>query len=340
VGLLALGTLLVAGVVAGPTSGAVAKIAAPVHKASPRRAPATPYPLPSPAVDPPPCIKLPPGPPPPPLPAPAVPESAIPIAAPAAPRHVSLAALSTKGIWITVFPGDPVSASGLVETARRAGLTALYVRTGSSTDGFYGGPLLEKLVPLAHRYGIDVVAWDFPTLSNPVADAARAAEAFRDGVDAFSPDIEEAAEGTYITARRVAYYLSLVRRDAGSRPVLATVPRPTSLSLTAYPYVAEAPYVDAFAPMVYWSCIEPGAAVAVAIKALRPLRPVVPVGQDYDMASEGGPAGLPSGAEVWRFVDVAHRDGAIGVSLYDLESGGAVQLAALTAYPWQDVAAT
>ncbi len=38
------------------------------------------------------------------------------------------------------------------------------------------------------------------------------------------------------------------------------------------------------------------------------------------MASEGGPANLPSGPEVWRFVDVARREGAIGVSLYDLES--------------------
>jgi hypothetical protein len=115
------------------------------------------------------------------------------------------------------------------------------------------------------------------------------------------------------------------------------VPRPTKLGLTGYPYAAEAPFVDAFAPMVYWSCTEPGAAVATAIKALRPLRPVVPIGQDYDMASEGGPAGLPSGREVWRFIDVSRRVGAIGVSLYDLESGGQIQLAALSDYPWPKV---
>jgi hypothetical protein len=254
------------------------------------------------------------------------------------PRRVSLAALDGKGIWVTALPGDPPSPARVVVSARRAGLDALYVRTGSSTDGFYGGPLLKKLAPIAHRYGIAVIAWDFPTLSDPAVDAARAADAFRHGADAFSPDIEEKPEGTHLTARRVAYYLSLVRKDAGSRPVIATVPRPTSLSLAAYPYAAEAPFVDAFAPMVYWSCTEPGAAVAVAIEALRPLRPVVPIGQDYDMASEGGPPRLPSGPEVWRFVDVARRDGAIGVSLYDLESGGPVQLAALGDYPWQHVA--
>jgi hypothetical protein len=254
------------------------------------------------------------------------------------PRHVSLEALRGKGIWITVFPGDHLNASHLVAIARRAGIDALYVRTGSSFDGFYGGPTLAKLVPLAHRSGIAVIAWDFPTLSNPAADAIRAADAFRYGVDGFSPDIEEEPEGTYIVARRVAYYLSLVRIDAGSKPVIATVPRPTSLSLASYPYAAEAPFVDAFAPMVYWSCTEPGKAVATAIAALRPLRPVVPIGQDYNMASEGGPAGLPSGLEVWRFVDVARRDGALGVSLYDLESGGSIQLEALAAYPWQQIA--
>ncbi|MGA8297017.1 MAG: hypothetical protein WB770_08255 [Acidimicrobiales bacterium] len=302
-----------------------------------RRGIAWPYPIPTPAVQPPPCTRLPPGPPPPALPPPRVAESSIPIVTTSPPRHVSLESLRGKGLWITVFPGDRVNPAQLVAIARRAHLDSLYVRTGSSFDDFYGGPLLAKLVPLAHRYGIHVIAWDFPTLSNPAVDAKRAAVAFRYGVDAFSPDIEEQPEGTYITARRVAYYLSLVRKFARSRPVVATVPRPTTLSLASYPYSAEAPFIDAFAPMVYWSCTEPGAAVAVAIKALRPLRPVVPIGQDYNMGSEGGPVGLPSGLEVWRFLDVARRDGALGISLYDLESGGPVQLAALTAFPWTEL---
>ena len=319
-------------------AGAPPSAATPASRSEARGRPATPYPLPAPAVGPPPCTKLPIGPPMPRLAPPAVPGPSVPVVAPPGPRHVSLAALDGKGIWVTAFPGNPLNAASVVETARRAGLDALYVRTGSSRDGFYGGPLLKKLARFAHRFGIAVVAWDFPTLSDPAADAARAADAFRYGADAFSPDIEEEPEGTYLTARRVAYYLSIVRKDAGARPVIATVPRPTSLSLAPYPYATEAPFVDAFAPMDYWSCPEPGAAVAVAIEALRPLRPVVPIGQDYDMASEGGPARLPSGPEVWRFVDVARRDGAIGVSLYDLESGGPVQLAALTDYPWQQVA--
>lgn len=331
--LVGLGTLLCGIPVTLSEAGAAPSRSVSAFHSGEKSHSATPYPLPAPAVDPPPCTKVP-FRPPPPLGPPAVPESSIPMVSSPGPRHVSLGAIEGKGIFITVFPGNSLNVASIVETARHVGLDALYVRTGSSTEGFYGGPLLADLVPLAHRYGIAVIAWDFPTLSDPAADAMRAAEAFRYGADAFSPDIETEPDGTYLTARRVEYYLSLVRMDAGSRPVVATVPRPTSLSLAAYPYVAEAPFVDAFAPMVYWSCTEPGAAVAVAIEALRPLRPVVPIGQDYDMASEGGPAGLPSGSEVWRFVDVAHRDGAIGISLYDLESGGAVQLAALTDYPW------
>lgn len=320
---------------------AIAQVhSASIHAASPTHSRTeSAYPLPTPPVEPPPCTRLPPGPPPAPLPLPIVPEASIPFVTRPASRQVSLEALRGKGLWVTVFPGDRVNVASLVAAARRARLNALYVRTGSSFDGFYGGPLLKQLVPLAHRYGIAVIAWDFPTMSNPATDAARAADAFSYGVDAFSPDIEEEPEGTYITARRVSYYLSRVRAIAGSRPVVATVPRPTTLSLANYPYTAEAPFVDAFAPMVYWSCTEPGAAVAVAIDALRPLRPVVPIGQDYNMDSEGGPIGLPSGLEVWRFLDVARRDGALGVSLYDFESGGPVQLAALRAFPWDRLSA-
>jgi len=249
-------------------------------------------------------------------------------------RHVSLASISGKGIWLTVWPGGNVNVGAVVSLARSAGLHTLWVRTGGTTDGFYGGRLLRELVPAAHAAGLSVVAWDFPTLSNPSADAKRAAMAFAAGADAFSPDIEAAAEGTYLSARRVRYYLSLVRRVAGNRPVVATVPAPDSYWLGFYPYAAESPFVDAFAPMVYWACNEPGSATREAVEYLARFRPVVPIGQDFNMGPIGGPPGLPTPLEIWSFVDVAHRLGAIGASLYDLESGGSTQLAALTAYPW------
>ncbi len=111
---------------------------------------------------------------------------------------------------------------------------------------------------------------------------------------------------------------------AGDRPVIATVMRPTAYWVENYPYGAEAPFVDAFAPMVYWSCTEPGAAVDEAVNVLSRWRPVAPIGEDYDMGSEGGPPGLPSPQQIWRFLDVAHRLGSVGASLYDLETVGSL----------------
>jgi hypothetical protein len=233
-----------------------------------------------------------------------------------------------------VWPNSPLDVGGVVALARAEGLRQLWLRTGSSQSGFYGGATLNALVPAAHAAGVAVIAWDFPTLSNPAADARRVKQALRAGADGFGADVETASEGTYLTARRVAYYLSLARAAAADRPLVAIVPRPTPYWLTAYPYQAEAPFVDAFAPMVYWSCTEPGAAVGASIAALARLRPVAPIGQDYDMAAEGGRPGLPTSREIWRFLDVAERSGAIGASLYDLESGGRPQLAALGRYPW------
>ncbi|HET9061522.1 MAG TPA: hypothetical protein VFN61_16530 [Acidimicrobiales bacterium] len=263
-----------------------------------------------------------------------MPSSRIPVVPSPPRRHVDLAPLEGKGIWLTTWRSSHPDVKAVVARVHDAGLDQIWVRTGSSTDGFYGGRLLAQLVPLAHAEGISVIAWDFPTLSNPAADARRAGEAFEKGADAFSPDIETPSEGTHLGVLRARYYLSLVRHEAGNKPVVATVFPPNSYWAHVYPYSAMAPFVDAFAPMVYWSCSEPGAAVAQAIEGLRRWKPVVPVGQDFDMGPMGGRQGLPTPAEIWRFLDVAHRLGAPGASLFDLESGGPEQLSTLGAYPW------
>jgi hypothetical protein len=199
--------------------------------------------------------------------------------------------------------------------------------------------LLTELLPAAHAAGIAVIAWDFPTLSNPLADVRRARHDLRgrwagERLDGFSPDIETISEGTFDTDRRVRVYLSRVRRDAGNLPVIATVLRPTDYMLATYPYRAEAPYVDVFAPMVYWSCNEPGLTALDSLRPLAKLRPVHLIGQSYDMGPEGGRHGMPTGREIWRFLDVADRSGAIGASLYVYSSTRRPQWAALGGYPW------
>jgi hypothetical protein len=238
---------------------------------------------------------------------------------------------------VTNWAGTRVDVPGLVQRARAAGLQSVWVRTGGTRQGYYGDRVLPALVPAAHAAGLRVVAWDFPTLSDPVADARRAQAALAAGVDAVAPDVETAAEGTYATAPRITLYLSLVRSYAGTRPVAATVPRPTAWRLQNFPYASFQPYADAFAPMIYWSCNEPGALVAQALQALGAVLPVHVVGQGYDMGPEGGRAGLPTFAETWRFLDAARRGGAVGASLWTIEQVGPDQWRALSEYPWDRV---
>jgi hypothetical protein len=270
-----------------------------------------------------------------PLPAPKVADARLPAPLPPGPKATDLSAVSGKGVWVTTFGKKPLDVTATLAKAKRSGARSVWVRTGGSRQGYYGDQFLPALVREAHAAGMTVVAWDFPFLSDPVADAERARQALAAGIDAFSPDVETSAEGTFATTRRVQLYLSLVRRHAGTRPVVATVPRPTPKRLASFPYEAFPAYADVFAPMVYWSCNEPGGLVDQSMDVLGAMLPVHPVGQAYDMGPEGGRKGTPPRSETWRFLDRSLRRGAIGASLWTIEHAGAAQLSALADYPWR-----
>jgi hypothetical protein len=176
-------------------------------------------------------------------------------------------------------------------------------------------------------------------MSDPMADVARARLALGTfaghRIDGCSPDIETFNEGTFNSPRRLRLYLSHVRRAAGNVPVIATVMRPTDYQLATFPYREHVPYVDAFAPMVYWSSNEPGKVSKESVERLARLRPVHLIGQSYDMGGEGGRPGLPTGREIWRFLDVAKRAGAVGASLYNADEASAAHWRSLTHYPWR-----
>jgi hypothetical protein len=243
-------------------------------------------------------------------------------------------------MWLTTWPDTKVDVAAVVARSRAAGLRQIWVRTGGTPQGFYGHTVLDRLLPAAHAAGLAVIAWDFPKLSNPVRDAQRAVRTITSTyggqrIDGFSPDIETINEGTFNAPVRVRVYLSRVRAANSRLPLIATVMRPTPYQLRTYPYAAEAPYVDVFAPMVYWSCNEPGALAAASLKPLAKRRPVHLIGQSYDMGPEGGRHGLPTGREIWRFLDVAKRSGAVGASLYLYSETRRAQWTALTRYPWR-----
>ncbi|MCU1460686.1 MAG: Peptidoglycan-binding domain 1 protein, partial [Acidimicrobiales bacterium] len=275
-----------------------------------------------------------------------VPEASLPAPTAPAPWTTNVAPALGKGMWIwqlaAVEGGDT---DKIVTRAVQAGLRQLWVRVGDSRRGFYGGDVLDPLVAKAHQRGIKVIGWGFPFLYDPMGDAAwsREALAWHDArgnrLDGFSPDIEMATEGVALTEKRVAVYLGEMRKAAGNRTLVATVYRPTDRVWAPgkYPYATIARYVDAFAPMVYWGCTEPGAAAAQAIARLASMRPVHLIGQAYDMGPEGGRRGAPSAAEIRRFLDVVRRGGALGASFWSWQHANPTAWAALTAFPWDRV---
>jgi hypothetical protein len=270
-----------------------------------------------------------------------VPDNQLPAAPLAAPRVASLAALAGKGMWI--WQAKATEGGNGIAVARRAaqaGVQQLWVRVGDSRYGFYNADWLASVVPAAHARGIDVIGWGFPHLYDPVADVNWTNQAMSwvgsdgRGLDGFSADIEMSTEGVQLTAQRAAIYLGMIRPAVGTRPLVATVYRPTDRLWATYPYAAIAPYVDAFAPMVYWGCVEPGAAATQALGRLSKLAPVHLIGQAYDMAAEGGRLGAPPAAEVARFLDVARRNGAVGASFWDWQEMNADEWSALSHFSW------
>ncbi|HEV7468076.1 MAG TPA: hypothetical protein VGP96_17395 [Candidatus Dormibacteraeota bacterium] len=321
-----------------PTTPApVASAAAPPAPPPPSRAAAAGLTLrgcPPPPAPPPPYV-------PPWHPAVLVPDAALPAPVPADAPAAPLAALRGKGMWVWQYRRTEGGApEAIVDRAAAAGLRQIWVRVADSQDGFYGADELAQLVPRAHRRGLSVIAWGFPHLYDPVADAAwsRAILDWRgpagDRVDGFSADIETASEGVALSARRAAVYLSLVRQARDGRPLIATVYPPTDHWMAAYPFSAMAPYIDAFAPMIYWECRDPGAAAAEAIGRLAGLRPVHLIGQAFSFGDVAGRVDQPSAAELERFMAVGRSTGAVGASFWVWQSMNAEEWAELVAFPW------
>jgi hypothetical protein len=224
---------------------------------------------------------------------------------------------------------------GLVARARDAGLQSIWVRTGGNRQGYYGDKVLPELVPAAHAAGLKVVAWDFPFMSDPMADAVRAKQALDAGVDAIAPDVETTYEGTYATPRRVELYLSLVRSYAGTRPVAATDPRPDpeaarDLPVRRLPGLRRPVRADGL--LVVQRARRAGRAVDAAPRA--PCCRCTRSGRATTWARRAAGPACPPFAETWRFLDAAKRGGAVGASLWTIEQVGPEQWDALRQYPW------
>jgi hypothetical protein len=229
------------------------------------------------------------------------------------------------GMWLFVpeeIEGGDVDA--LVARAQQVGLTHVYVRTGSSRGGFYAQAYMDELLPKAHAAGIRVYGWDFPYLEDVDADVSRALAAATyttpsgDRLDGFAADIETASEGTNLTAEGASAYSERLRAAVGEAyPLVAVVPRPSPQMQTRFPYQAVVPHYDAVAPMTYWLNRQPDTDVANDVSFLSSFgKPVVPIGQAYDGAPEGGRPGPPPPEEIQRFLASAQQVGAAGTSFW------------------------
>jgi len=253
-----------------------------------------------------------------------------------------------KGMWVhKLNRAENGDVGRIVNQARAAGLTHIYVRTGSSKSGFYAQGDLDRLLPAAHAAGLKVVGWDFPYLHDIAADVERARQAIwyatptGHRIDAFSADIETRSEGTNLTSEGVLTYGMALRTTVGAKyPLIATVPRPSPKRWFPFEQLG---MFDAIAPMVYWGNRDPGADVAGAIAALSGLgKPILPVGQAYDMAQDGASgsaAGPPSKQEIERFIHTATQHGALGVSFWVWDTADANHWAAIAESDQLDLAA-
>ncbi|MBV8690408.1 MAG: peptidoglycan-binding protein [Actinobacteria bacterium] len=247
-----------------------------------------------------------------------------------------------KGMWIYNFDrSDGGNVPGIIHRAQLAGLTHLYIRTGSTKDGFYAQGVLNRILPAAHAAGIRVYGWDFPYLNDYRVDVGRAMQAITyrtpngQGLDGFTADIETRREGVNINVATGTAYGTLLRQLAGNDyPLIATVPRPNP-HLKDYPFAEVAQHFDAVAPMVYWLNRDPVHDVLEAMPILKTLgKPIMPVGQAYDGAPEGGKPGVPPPAELNGFMRASADTGASAVSFWSWQAADQPAWDTIQTAPW------
>lgn len=260
----------------------------------------------------------------------------------AKPNLIAVSRWIPKGTGMWIYQWDRTAggnAHAVVRRAQRAGLTHLFVRTGSTHDGYTGNSVLRRILPATRGTSLKVIAWDFPTLKNPVADAKRLARAAAYGrgrsgphVAAVAPDIETPSEGTHDSWKRVSSYLRTLRRLLPTDvAILTTVPWPSIYRVGTYPYATVAKYSDALLPMAYWYSNNVRHVTATSINYLRKFhKPVQPVGQGYDSKIDV-PALAHSNLrkQVPVFLETAHKYGVGAVSLWSWQSAPRVTWQAL-----------
>jgi hypothetical protein len=262
------------------------------------------------------------------------------------------AGMAGKGMYGTNYLVHHSDVNALVEAAKKAGITHIYAEVAITQFGFYGQDSLNRLLPVAHKAGIAVIAWIYTSLNN-VGDDARMTELVSnyrtptgDRADGMLMDIEEVTDSASVYT-----YGQLARAILGPDVLfVASVFHP--FARPGYPYAAIAASFNVIAPMNYWhsrknrqySDDAVQRFVSVSIQTIRaamsiaggtPL-PVEETGQTYDMysAASTGAADAPTATEVTADLRTARDLGCIGASMYEWQTATQNEWSAISAYTW------
>lgn len=267
-------------------------------------------------------------------------------------RATPVAAVSGKGMWVTLGPIAQSDPDAILDACRRSGLTHLYLEAAISPLGFHGRGAVGPLIDAAHRRHVSVIAWVYPYLYDIASDVSltRAVADFRtragNRFDGIAADLER-----NVTLSAVRAYSQIVRAYLGLRYLLVGVTYPPQ-SWPRYPFPEVARDFDVLAPMDYWHETRTSRGLdfgglaygreygyryardsVAGIRALGVTTPLAPIGQVFDDFGrmELGPY-APSDAEIRGFLEGAKASGAIGVSFFQWMTATVAEWRAIRAF--------
>jgi len=224
-------------------------------------------------------------------------------------------------LWVTQVPALSTPEQLAAEAAQAQART-LFVKAadGETPDLQFSATLVAGL----RAAGLSVCAWMFAYGEEPLAEAAVAVAAVRDGAQCLVVDAEDQYDGRYGAAQA---FVRALRSQLGSSFPIALAGQPEVLQHPRFPYsVFLGPGAFNFdLPQMYWLelglSVDGAYAATLAVNAIYD-RPILPVGQLF-----GGPAA----GELERFRALAAAYGAPGTSFFDLDSAQPQELSALAA---------
>lgn len=274
-------------------------------------------------------------------------------------RVVNLDVYKGLGAWVDIYDVELEPADVIDELSRRS-VKTLYLETNNfrsgTPPGCSYGPDVDILYPeevsqyldLAHRKGINVVAWYLPGFADMDRDIRRSLGAINfktaagNTFDGFAPDIESRGEfgckGVPSADQRTAFnngiveYSKRLGEAVGTDKVIGGIVVDAKNNERApsrwagFPWPDIAKSYDIVMPMAYWSA-DPrnGGCGGADIDTNDYMQQVVAktealMGTKKPMHLIGGVVDCVSAAEVRGYVDGMKAVGSLGASLYDYKT--------------------